>query len=76
MTHLMAPGGPPRATEGRFPLTARGVALRSWCAAPRREPRLTSGQGKPVKWAFISELWYYGGHRARSFSRAGITQDS
>jgi hypothetical protein len=26
-----APGGPPHATAGRFPLTARGVALRLWC---------------------------------------------
>ncbi len=25
-----APGGPPRATEGRLPLTARCVALRLW----------------------------------------------
>jgi hypothetical protein len=44
-----APGGPPRATEGRVPLTARCVALRLWCAAPRRGSRLTSEQGKPVK---------------------------
>jgi len=44
-----APGGPPRATGGRLPLTARGVAARLWCEAPRREPRLTSGKGKPVK---------------------------
>jgi hypothetical protein len=32
MTHLMARGGPPRATEGRVPLTARCVAVRLWCA--------------------------------------------
>ncbi len=44
-----APGGPPRATEGRFPVTPRGVAVRLWWATPRREPRLTGGQGKPVK---------------------------
>ena len=42
MTHLMARGG-------RVPLTARGVAARLWRAAPPRAPRLTSGQGKPVK---------------------------
>ena len=44
-----AHGGPLGATGGRFPLTARGVALRLWCAAPRREALLTSRQGKPVK---------------------------
>ena len=44
-----APGGLPRTTEGRVPLTTRGVALRLWYTAPRREPRLTSGQGNPVK---------------------------
>jgi hypothetical protein len=49
MTHLVARDDPPCATEGRFPLTARGVAARLWRAAPRREPRLTSEQGKPVK---------------------------
>ena len=27
-----APGGPRIPTGGRFPLTARGVALRLWCA--------------------------------------------
>jgi hypothetical protein len=53
-----APGGPPRATEGRVPLSARSVALRLWCAAPRREPRLTSGQGNPVKWVIINDPWY------------------
>ncbi len=51
-------GGSPRVTEGRLPMTAHSVALRLWGAAPRREPRLTSGQGKPVKWVIISEHWY------------------
>ena len=44
-----ASGGPRSPTGGRLPLTARDVAVRLWCAAPRHEPRLTSGQGKPVK---------------------------
>ena len=39
-------------------MTARGVALRFWGVTPRREPRLTSGQGKPVKWVIINEHWY------------------
>jgi hypothetical protein len=53
-----APGGPPCVTGGRVPLSARGVAARLWCAAPRREPRLTSGQGNPVKWVTIYDPWY------------------
>ena len=53
-----AHGGSPRTTAGRFPLAARGVAARLWCEAPRRKPRLTSSQGKPVKWVIISEHWY------------------
>jgi hypothetical protein len=44
-----APGGPSRPTGGRFPLTARCVAVRLRCAASRHEPRLTGGQGKAVK---------------------------
>ena len=27
--------------------------------APRREPRLTSGQRNAVKWVIINDLWYY-----------------
>ncbi len=36
------------------------AALRSACGAqaPRRDPRLTSGQGNPVKWVIISDPWY------------------
>ncbi len=49
MTHLMAPGGPPRATPGRVPLTARCVALRLRYPAPLREARLTGEQANPVK---------------------------
>ena len=44
-----AAGGPPRATEGRVCLTARGVALRLRYIAPLREARLTGGQANPVK---------------------------
>jgi len=51
MTHLMARGG-------RVPLAARCVALRLWCPAPRRDPRLTSGKGNPVKGVIINEHWY------------------
>jgi hypothetical protein len=49
MTYLMAPGGPPRATEGRVCLIARCVALRSRYPAPLREARLTGDQANPVK---------------------------
>ncbi len=44
-----APGGPPRATEGRVCLTDRCVALRLRYIAPLREARLTGDQGNPVK---------------------------
>ena len=44
-----AAGGPPRATEGRVCLTARGVAPRLRYPAPLREARLTGGQANPVK---------------------------
>ena len=44
-----APGGPPRATEGRVCLPARGVALRLRYTAPLRETRLARGQANPVK---------------------------
>ena len=44
-----APIGPPRPTEGHLPLSAHGVAVRLRCAAPPREPRLMSEQGKVVK---------------------------
>jgi hypothetical protein len=30
----------------------------SWRKTPRREPRLTSGQGSPVKWVVINEHRY------------------
>ena len=60
MTHMAAPGGVPRATEGKVALTVRGVAVRLWCAAPQPEPRLAGGQGKPVKCVIISEPWYEG----------------
>jgi hypothetical protein len=40
-------------------MCARGVAAPLWCAAPRRAPRLTGDQGKPVKYVVISEHWYY-----------------
>jgi len=53
-----APGGPPRATEGRVCLTARCVALRLRYIAPPREPRLTGGQANPVKWVIINAPWY------------------
>ena len=53
-----APGGQPRPTGGRAPLPARGVALRLWFAAPRRDPRLASGQWSLVKWVIINEPWY------------------
>ncbi len=58
MTHLMAPGGPPRATPGRVPLTARCVALRLRYPAPLREARLTGEQANPVKWVIINAPWY------------------
>jgi hypothetical protein len=46
MTHLMARGGPPRATEGRRPLTDRGVAVRLWCAntTARTAPNERAGE--------------------------------
>ena len=53
-----APGGLPCTTEGRFPLPARGVAVRLRCAAPPRDPRLTGGPGQPVKWVIINAPWY------------------
>ena len=54
-----APDGPPRATAGRVSLAVRCVAARLRCAAPRREPRLTDGQGNPVKWVIIGAPWYW-----------------
>ena len=57
MTHLLARGGPPRANEGRLPLTARGVAFRLRYGAPRREPRLTGEQEKAVKWVIVNAPW-------------------
>ncbi|HUT51137.1 MAG TPA: cyclophilin-like fold protein [Alphaproteobacteria bacterium] len=37
-------GGPIRPTEGRHLLSAGVVARGLWCAAPRRNPRLSGGQ--------------------------------
>ena len=39
-------------------MTARCVAARLRCAAPRREPRLTNGQRNAVKGVTINDLWY------------------
>jgi hypothetical protein len=39
-----AAGRSPMATEGRDKFTTGGVAIRLWCAAPRREPLLSGGE--------------------------------
>ncbi len=56
--HRNAPRRPFRPTGGRVPLPARRVAARLWGAAPRREPRLASGQRNAVKCVIINDLWY------------------
>ena len=60
MTHLMARGGPPDALRSAY-----GVP------APLREPRLTDGQGNPVKWVIINAPWYksFPGHPAHDRSK-------
>jgi hypothetical protein len=39
-----AAGRSPTATEGRDKFTTGDVAIRLWCAAPRREPFLPGGE--------------------------------
>jgi len=45
-------------TEGRAVVSARHVADRLWCAAPRRGQRLTGGHDSPVKPIIIYVPWY------------------
>ena len=52
-------GGRVSPTGGRVLGPAHVVAGRLWCGAPRRSPRLASGTQDPVKWANISDHWYY-----------------